>query len=80
MRVGSRSSAYAYDADGDRVAASIGGVQTVYLPGGTELSLTGGQVTATRIYTYQGTTIARRTAGTGGNRLAWQWSDGAGSD
>ncbi|AMS05621.1 RHS repeat-associated core domain-containing protein [Acidipropionibacterium acidipropionici] len=77
---GNRTSAYAYDADGDRAAASIGGVQTVYLPGGTELSLTGGQVTATRIYTYQGTTIARRTATGGSNRLAWCWTDGAGSD
>ncbi|WP_181833790.1 RHS repeat-associated core domain-containing protein [Acidipropionibacterium virtanenii] len=80
MRVGSRSSAYAYDAEGDRAATSIDGVQTVYLPGGTELSLTNDQVTATRIYTYQVATIARRTAGTGGNRLAWCWSDGAGSE
>ncbi|WP_147243136.1 RHS repeat-associated core domain-containing protein [Acidipropionibacterium virtanenii] len=77
---GGRSSAYAYDADGDRVATSIGGTQTVYLPGGTELSVSGGQVTATRIYTYQGAAIARRTATTGANRLAWQWTDGAGSD
>lgn len=77
---GTRSSVYAYDADGDRAATSIDGTQTVYLPGGTELSLAGGQVTATRIYTYQGTAIARRTATTGSNRLAWQWSDGAGSE
>jgi RHS repeat-associated protein len=77
---GTRSSVYAYDADGDRAATSIDGTQTVYLPGGTELSLKNGQVTATRIYTYQGTAIARRTATTGSNRLAWQWSDGAGSE
>ncbi|QCV96626.1 RHS repeat-associated core domain-containing protein [Acidipropionibacterium acidipropionici] len=77
---GGRSSAYAYDADGDRAATSIDGTQTVYLPGGTELSLKNGQVTATRIYTYQGAAIARRTATTGSNRLAWQWSDGSGSE
>lgn len=72
---GSDSSRYAYGPDGDRIAASVAGQQTVYLPGGTELSVKAGAVTAVRSYQFAGRTVARREVTSTSNKLTWQWSD-----
>lgn len=61
---GATTDSYLYTADGDRLIRRQDGVTTVYLPGGQELTLTAGQVKATRYYTFNGQTVAVRT-GTG---------------
>lgn len=64
---GSSTDTFLYAADGDRLIRRQGGTTTVYLPGGEELTLTGGQVKATRYYAFNGATVAVRTApGTSG--------------
>lgn len=51
-----------YDADGNRLVRTDDTGVTVYLPGGQELHATeGGAVSATRWYTFGGTTVAVRT-------------------
>ncbi|WP_257479121.1 RHS repeat-associated core domain-containing protein [Acidipropionibacterium jensenii] len=72
---GTDSSRYAYDPDGDRIVAAVAGKQTIYLPGGTELSVKAGAVTAVRSYDFAGRTVARREATSTSNTLTWQWSD-----
>jgi YD repeat-containing protein len=52
---------YVYSADGDRLVRTQNGRTTVYLPGGQELTLAGGTVTATRYYQFEGQTVALRT-------------------
>lgn len=58
---------YIYTADGERLLRVQDGKATVYLPGGQEVTapVTGqtGSVTATRYYSFNGQTIAARTAG-----------------
>ena len=61
---GGATDSYLYSADGDRLIRRQDGATTVYLPGGQELTLSGGQVKATRYYTFGGQTVAVRT-GTG---------------
>ncbi|WP_444665205.1 RHS repeat domain-containing protein [Cellulomonas sp. CW35] len=58
--VGTDTSAV-YDANGDRLIRVDGTGTTVYLPGGQELSINAGKVTATRYYTFAGQTVAVRT-------------------
>ena len=64
MTAGSSSDTYVYSADGDRLVRRQGGSVTVYLPGGQELTATGGVVKATRYYSFNGQVVAVRT-GTG---------------
>ena len=67
MTAGSSSDTYVYSADGDRLVRRQGGSTTVYLPGGMELTATGGTVTATRYYSFGGQVVAVRTGpGTAG--------------
>ncbi|GIG34834.1 RHS repeat-associated core domain-containing protein [Cellulomonas pakistanensis] len=56
-----------YTADGDRLIRRQGGVTTVYLPGGQELSLTTATkvVKGTRYYSFDGQNIAMRTGMSG---------------
>ncbi|MBB2974959.1 RHS repeat-associated protein [Microbacterium endophyticum] len=53
-----------YDASGERLVRVDDGAATVYLPGGQEVTATDEKVTATRWYSFAGTTVAVRT-GTG---------------
>ncbi|MCX4762128.1 polymorphic toxin-type HINT domain-containing protein [Streptomyces sp. NBC_01275] len=61
---GAKTTNYVYDASGQRLLRNVGGEKTLYLPG-MELSLnpTTKAVTATRYYTFGGSTVAMRTAG-----------------
>lgn len=52
---------YVYTADGDRLVRKQDGKTTVYLPGGTELTLSGTTLTAQRYYAFGGKTVAVRT-------------------
>lgn len=61
---GGATDSYLYTADGDRLIRRQDGTTTVYLPGGMELTLAGGQVKATRYYSFNGQTIAVRTGST----------------
>ncbi|WP_157732691.1 RHS repeat-associated core domain-containing protein [Cellulomonas sp. PSBB021] len=64
--VGTDSSAV-YDANGERLVRVDATGTTVYLPGGQELSINAGKVTATRYYTFAGQSVAVRTGrGLGG--------------
>lgn len=58
------TTSYVYTADGDRLIRREADVTTAYLPGGTEVKLSGATETAQRHYSYAGQTIATRT-GTG---------------
>ena len=62
VAAGGSSDTYTYTADGDRLIRRQDDAATVYLPGGMELTLAAGQVKATRYYTFNGQTIAVRTA------------------
>lgn len=54
--------AYVYTPEGERLIRRQGGVTTLYLPGGQEVSLTSsGAVKATRYYSFGGNTVAMRT-------------------
>lgn len=58
---------YVYGASGNRLVRSDANGLTVYLPGGQEINIDGDEVSATRYYTFAGTTVAVRTAaGLGG--------------
>ena len=61
VTAGSATDSYTYTADGDRLVRRQGGSTTVYLPGGMELTATGGTVTATRYYSFNGQVVAVRT-------------------
>ena len=61
VSAGSASDTYVYTADGERLVRRQGGSTTVYLPGGQELTATGGTVKATRYYAFNGATVAVRT-------------------
>ena len=61
VTAGSATDSYTYTADGDRLVRRQGGSTTVYLPGGQELTATGGTVTATRYYSFNGQVVAVRT-------------------
>jgi len=61
---GAQTTSYTYTAEGDRLIRRDAAVTTVYLPGGTELRLTGTTETAQRFYSHAGRTVATRT-GTG---------------
>ncbi|MFC7531498.1 polymorphic toxin-type HINT domain-containing protein [Actinoplanes sp. GCM10030250] len=60
------NSAYVYDADGERLIRTEGGVKTLYLDN-TEVQLTTstGAVSATRYYEFDGRTVAMRQSGGG---------------
>lgn len=60
----SGSDSYLYTADGDRLVRRQEGATTIYLPGGQEVTLADGQVSAARYYAFDGRTVAVRT-GTG---------------
>jgi RHS repeat-associated protein len=63
---GKGSTEYVYDADGNRLLArNAGGRTTAYLPGGNELTASGGTVTGTRYYAHAGQTVATRTTADG---------------
>ena len=67
VTTGSATDSYVYSADGDRLVRRQGGSTTVYLPGGMELTATGGTVKATRYYSFNGQVVAVRTGpGTAG--------------
>ena len=66
---GGATDSYLYSADGERLIRRQDGATTVYLPGGMELTLAGGQVKATRYYSFNGQTIAVRTGI--GNANVW---------
>ena len=61
VTAGSATDSYTYTADGERLVRRQGGSTTVYLPGGQELTATGGVVTATRYYSFNGQVVAVRT-------------------
>jgi RHS repeat-associated protein len=68
------TTSYVYDAAGNRSLAKDPTGTTLYL-GTTELRLSGGTVTATRLYNHAGQTVAVRT----GAGLSWQTSDPQGT-
>jgi RHS repeat-associated protein len=58
---------YVYDASGSRVVRSGADGLTVYLPGGQEITIEGTTVSATRYYSFAGSTVAVRSGkGLGG--------------
>ncbi|MEU6134757.1 RHS repeat-associated core domain-containing protein [Nocardioides sp. NPDC047086] len=61
---GGDASTYTYTADGDRLVRKQDGKTTVYLPGGQEVTVDDetSVVTAQRYYTFNGETVAVRTA------------------
>ena len=61
VTAGSATDSYTYTADGERLVRRQGGSTTVYLPGGQELTATGGTVKATRYYSFNGQVVAVRT-------------------
>ncbi len=62
VATGGASDSYVYTADGDRLVRHQGGVTTVYLPGGLELTRdVAGTVTATRYYAFAGQVVGVRT-------------------
>jgi len=60
---GTTAGSNVYTADGERLLRTEGGSTTLYLPGGQEVTLAGGSVTTKRYYTFEGSTVAVRTAG-----------------
>jgi len=50
-----------YDASGNRLVRSDASGKTVYLPGGQEIHINGTTVTASRYYSFAGSTVATRT-------------------
>lgn len=73
-RASGGTDSFLYDADGERLIRRQGGATTVYLPGGMELNLAGGKVSATRYYTFNGQTVAVRT-GTGASGVTSLMAD-----
>jgi RHS repeat-associated protein len=58
---------YVYDASGSRIVRSGADGVTVYLPGGQEITIEGTAVSATRYYSFAGSTVAVRSGkGLGG--------------
>jgi RHS repeat-associated protein len=58
---------YVYDASGSRIVRSGADGLTVYLPGGQEITIEGATVSATRYYSFAGSTVAVRSGkGLGG--------------
>lgn len=79
--VGDRSTAFVYDAEGNRLIRREEG-STLLTVAGTEVTATGQTVTATRYYTLDGTTVAlRRSGGEGGadGTVHWLLGDAQGS-
>lgn len=60
---------YVYTADGDRLVRTQNGATTVYLPGGQEITATGGQLSVQRSYAFAGQVVAVRTGP--GNDQVW---------
>ena len=52
-----------YDASGNRIVRSDDSGTTIYLPGGQEIHINGQTVTASRFYSFAGTTVATRASG-----------------
>lgn len=61
-----------YDAEGNRIVSTDPTGSTLYLPDGTEIKKsTGGQLDATRYYTFHGIQVAVRK----GNTMTWVYAD-----
>lgn len=73
---GDETSGYVYDTDGNVLLRTSPAENVLYLDGHELHKAAGGGVTATRLYTAVGTTVALRVAdGTADGRLTWLLSD-----
>ncbi len=59
---GTSTDDYIYTPEGQRLVRHQDGETTVYLPGGQELALDAGTITATRYYSFNGQQVAARTS------------------